>query len=455
MTESSAQPAQHRNGHGNRGDANVAIVDDSAVRVITDRVQAQLEAITTRMIARYREEIVDYRLVDDEMLDHDVYGVSLAGLKVMVANLASGRLPTLEQLEETRAAAARRVHQHVSLESFLHAWRLWGQTVWEAVLDSAHADVPAEREAALRIAGALLEHLDVQSVAAAQGYLGELQSVWSDREVVRRDLLDGLIGGHGGSEPVRRLARSLRQSLHENYLVVIVRADECPSEATPEPSLAARAALRRIAEVVRRHLRPQAGSLMVGIREGQVIALYPFAHVSELDALKQSCHGLAEDLASRHGRVGLSGARLGLGELPLSYAEAREAAEIATQAGTRGHVVAFDDVMIDSIVRSSPHSERILESTIAPLKEYDECRQAELVTTLRAYIESGLSLAKSAEALCVHPNTVVYRLGRIKELSGRDPHSSSDLLLLHLGLKLDDLGSEPERKPQTAQGPNS
>jgi len=36
----------------------------------------------------------------------------------------------------------------------------------------------------------------------------------------------------------------------------------------------------------------------------------------------------------------------------------------------------------------------------------------------------------------VHPNTVVYRLRRIKELSGRDPHDPDDLLLLYLGLKL-------------------
>ena len=56
--------------------------------------------------------------------------------------------------------------------------------------------------------------------------------------------------------------------------------------------------------------------------------------------------------------------------------------------------------------------------------------------TLRAYVASGSNLAKSAEALCVHPNTVVYRLGRIKSLTGRDPHAPDDLLLLQLGLKL-------------------
>jgi DNA-binding PucR family transcriptional regulator len=29
----------------------------------------------------------------------------------------------------------------------------------------------------------------------------------------------------------------------------------------------------------------------------------------------------------------------------------------------------------------------------------------------------------------IHPNTVVYRLRRIRELTGRDPHDPDDLLL--------------------------
>ena len=42
----------------------------------------------------------------------------------------------------------------------------------------------------------------------------------------------------------------------------------------------------------------------------------------------------------------------------------------------------------------------------------------------------------------MHPNTVVYRLGRIKSLTGRDPHVPDDLLLLQLGLKLLELRSD-------------
>jgi DNA-binding PucR family transcriptional regulator len=53
-----------------------------------------------------------------------------------------------------------------------------------------------------------------------------------------------------------------------------------------------------------------------------------------------------------------------------------------------------------------------------------------------------LNITKSAEALFVNPNTVVYRLRRIKELCGRDPYDPDDLLVLSLVMKLPGLESE-------------
>ena len=415
---------------------------DDAVRVIIGRISGRLDEIARQMVQRYRAEIVDYRLADPGFVYQDVYGVSLDALRKTVDDLESGRRATSPaDFEGTRRGAARRVHQGMSLESFLHAARLWGRVLWETVLSCTDEEVAAEREAALRIAGQVLEHMDMLSTAAAQGYLDELQSVWSDREIVRRDLLDALIAGEGDSERVRRLARSLHLRLSERYVVVIVRGTERPAEETPEQPLAMRAALRRVVEAARARLKPTAGSLLVGVRHGEVVALYPFGHPAEVEQVREACCALARDLTAHNASVGISGAHHGLAKLAVSYAEAGEAVEIAVGAGIQGRAIAFDEVLIDSIVRSSHHADRILEDTIGPLVRYDAEKQSELVPTLRAYIDAGFNLTKSAELLCVHPNTVVYRLRRIRELSGRDPHVPDDLLLLYLGLKLINLKS--------------
>jgi sugar diacid utilization regulator len=433
MTQSAVSPQE-----GVRATAD----PDDAVRVIIRRLSGRLDEIVRQMVERYRAEIVDYRLADHGFVYQDVYGVSLDALRKTVDDLESGRRSTSPaDFEGTRRGAARRVHQGVSLESFLHAARLWGRVLWETVLSCTNEEVATEREAALRIAGQVLEHMDMLSTAAAQGYLDELQSAWSDREIVRRDLLDALIAGEGDSERVRRLARSLHLRLSERYVVVIVRGSERPAEETPEQPLAMRAALRRIVEAARARMKPAVGSLLVGVRHGEVVALYPFGNPAEVERVREACCALARDLAAHDASVGMSGAHHGLATLATSYAEATEAVEIAVGTGIRGRVIAFDEVLIDSIVRSSRHADRILEDTIGPLVRYDADKQAELVPTLRAYVDAGFNLTKSAELLCVHPNTVVYRLRRIRELSGRDPHAPDDLLLLYLGLKLINLKS--------------
>jgi DNA-binding PucR family transcriptional regulator len=116
--------------------------------------------------------------------------------------------------------------------------------------------------------------------------------------------------------------------------------------------------------------------------------------------------------------------------------------EIALRAGIRGRAVGLDEVVVDHLLASSESAQRILKSTLRPLVNYDAARGSALVPTLRAYLDARLNVTKSAEVLYVNPNTVVYRLRRIKELSGRDPHNPDDLLVLSLALKLEDLHSD-------------
>jgi DNA-binding PucR family transcriptional regulator len=171
-----------------------------------------------------------------------------------------------------------------------------------------------------------------------------------------------------------------------------------------------------------------------------VVALYPVSDPAELDAIRRECAALTGSIATDVS-VGMSGWHPGRPAIAIAYAEAREAVEIAAGTGIRGRAVVLDDVLVDHMLRASPHARRILEETLRPLVEYDRTRRAELVQTLRAYLSSGTNLTRSARLLTVHPNTVVYRLRRIRELSGRDPHAMEDLQILFLALKLSELTS--------------
>jgi DNA-binding PucR family transcriptional regulator len=80
-----------------------------------------------------------------------------------------------------------------------------------------------------------------------------------------------------------------------------------------------------------------------------------------------------------------------------------------------------------------------LGATIGPVVDYDTRRGTALVKTLEAYFGVGGSLAKAAELLHVHVNTVTQRLERIAQLLGPDWQKPERALEVQLALRLQKL----------------
>jgi len=399
------------------------------------RMRDRIDELRGALADRFRAEIADYSTLDDDVLFGDVVAISIQNLNVLLDNLELGRALTPEQVEDFRESGARRVRQGVGLESVLHAYRLWGEIVWQAFLDTASIDRPDEREAALVIAGRIIEHLNVVSTVVAQGYLDEAQGFWSDREVVRRDVLSAVISGRSDSPAVRDAAASLRLRLTNSYIAILARNSDVSRDVRNRP-LASRAAMRSAVDSMKEFLQPWPSSLLVGLRHDEVVALYPIDHPKDLEAATGQAAALAAAIGPEGFEVGVGGWHPGSPGVATSYNEAQEALAIAGKTRVRGRPVIFEDVLLDHVLRSNPKSQRMLTETLTPLVDYDAQHNAQLVATLRAYMDAGFNITKSAAALVVHPNTVVYRLKRIKELTGRDPQVTSDLLLLCLGLKM-------------------
>jgi hypothetical protein len=205
-------------------------------------------------------------------------------------------------------------------------------------------------------------------------------------------------------------------------------------------SLSTRVARDRIVHATRCRLHPAAGSLIIGIRHGDIVALYPVSGPDGVAAARCECTALVDALGIDVG-VGMGGWHPGLAATASGYHEALDAADIADAKGIRDRPVALDEVLVDHIFRSSPNADRILAETMRPLIDYDHAHQSSFVTTLRTYLDAGLNLTRTARALFIHPNTVEYRLRRIRELSGRDPRCPDDLLVLSLAIKFDELRS--------------
>jgi len=401
---------------------------NAAIRAIVHRLTGREDELVRHITARYREEIVDYR-VADEAVSTDAGGVARDNLDALLFNLGRDGAKAQQHFEKTRAAAARRVHQGVSLESFLHAIRLWGQCAWDA-LRSAAGDSPLEREAAVEIAGEVMRHVDLVSTIGAHAYLLEAQGLSHNGKVLPRDLLEALLGARHDADWAVRRARSFGVRLAENYVALSMRPQEVPVGKTDATA---------IITMAHSCLQPAGGGLLVGVRYADVVALYPLPDPAQLQMARKDAAALAAAVAGRGVVVGMSGWQPGLAGIALAYAEAKEAGQIAAVGGIIGRAVSLDEVLIDHIARFTPHVSRILDETLHPLVDYDIEHQTSLIPTVRAYVDAGFNLTKSAEILHVHPNTVMYRLRRVKELCGRDPHDPDDLLILFLAMRLAEL----------------
>ncbi|MCW2690514.1 MAG: hypothetical protein JWR37_5404 [Mycobacterium sp.] len=404
---------------------------EEAVRTIADRVAARREPLARQMVERFQADGSEAELAPDDTIAEEQFAFSLENIDAFVATLRGGEPLTPAWAAAIREASARRVHQRVSLEFFSHCARVWGEVLWDAVVANARIDRPGEREAAIEIASRLMRQVDLLSRVAVKAYLDEV----TDRGLLRRDLLGALISGRGEADAVQRQARSLHLKLGESYIVVVIRAAEMHGEVGRDEPLSSRVALDRIVETTRTRVRPSAGSLLAGMRQGDLVILYPVTGPEELEAVSEACAELAEALTVDVS-IGMSGCHPGLRAIATAYAEARDAAAMASRLGIRGRAVGLDDVLIDHMLQGSAHAQGILAETLRPLTDYDQEHGTELLATLQAYVDTHFNLTKSAAILTVHPNTVVYRLRRIRELSGRDPHDVDDLVVLSLALKV-------------------
>ena len=93
------------------------------------------------------------------------------------------------------------------------------------------------------------------------------------------------------------------------------------------------------------------------------------------------------------------------------------------------------------------------DETVAPLVDYDEQYETELVRTVESFLDADGNVARTAERLFTHRHTIRYRLERVRELSGLDVSSTDGRERLSLGLKaMRVLGIHPPGGPAQEAG---
>lgn len=119
-------------------------------------------------------------------------------------------------------------------------------------------------------------------------------------------------------------------------------------------------------------------------------------------------------------KVGISSLCSDLTLFPYYYRQAVAAYETGRQKHDTFWSYRFDDYQMDYVLENALQkfpAELLCSQEILWLKNYDKTHTAELGRTLRVYLESDRNLARTADTLQIHRSTLLYRIGRIRDIT--------------------------------------
>lgn len=126
----------------------------------------------------------------------------------------------------------------------------------------------------------------------------------------------------------------------------------------------------------------------------------------------------------------------------LAWRECETIYTISTRCKIKDDIITYHSLGIYSLLSLIPNSniaDDFIARYVTPLKKYQEIHKLELIETLNNYYKSNCNIKKTAEIMFTHPNTISYRLQRIKEILDKDIDDPETKLELRITLKLSDM----------------
>jgi PucR C-terminal helix-turn-helix domain/GGDEF-like domain len=383
---------------------------------IGERVAARRDEIAELETQRIRAEVPTYRHAGEDLFA-DVILNSRRNVGVLGDALAGHARLDRGTLDFIGQHARLRVTYGISLESLLHAYRVGGNVLWEQCMQEAVA-LGVSRDTGLELARLTFDQLDVLTTHTAQAYLREEARVRTVRDEASRNLLELLILGQADFSWAERhpAAPGLDPG---GELVVFVAAVENSAGPLIEAVQDVYAAVSDL------HSRSENAPL-IAIRQGVVVGV---ASAQNEDRLALQLADARHRLDAAKGelfRSGISAPCNGFGGVRGAYEQAIFA--LSRASGERPVVSVAEMPSLQYALSSAPSPTRaLIAARASKLAALDEPTLAKLRQTVHAFADANLNLTRAASDLYVHPNTLRYRLKRIREQTGQDPQTVAGL----------------------------
>lgn len=300
-----------------------------------------------------------------------------------------------------------------------------------------------------------LEELDFIAVENAATALSlELVKQFAVAEVDKKfknDLIGEIIEGKYQSKTtLYQNANLVGWNLEGSFAVVlfkIINNNETPSSRLKNKRGFANQHEPIVYEIIHRYL-PNG---IIGNKSSQLIVLWKIEGRNESEwkwllSIKETAKGIQDLLKNQIGdfvvQVGIGSLAQSIDEIPISYQKSQDALELGEILKGKEAITAFSELGIFRLLCQFDDPTLLkpfIPSSLQKLLHYSQANKIDLLETLKTFLECNQNATKTSQVLFIHHKTAVYRLDRIKEITGMNFEDPEEMLSVRVGLKIVDL----------------
>ncbi|MFF3846691.1 PucR family transcriptional regulator [Streptomyces sp. NPDC002328] len=438
-----------------------SLIDADALRVLHRSARVLLDDLpdlTDRLVAALQELEPAYRVA----VENDL-GATWQEVHRSLRHSVSSLLDPRGHRDAARRCSWRigacRAEQGLPLDALLHAFRLGGSLVWQGLVEETSRSAPEDVRLLVHVASDVWNFVDEHCTLVADAYRQtERQLAWR-RENRLRLLATALLDGASRIADLPETAQALDLPEQGRYVVVAVAG------GTPAAAAAARAAAARgrrahwhsgadvdygIVLLAGAGAGIDAGAdadaaLAVDACADADVYTTTVAHAGPTATATPTATTCADvdagpvrdgvapgHTSSSTVRVGVSTAVSGL----AAVGDARRLADTALRmCPPTGGTVRLTEHLPAALVVSSPElADALAERVLGPLRALEPADAAVLLDTLATWLACDGSAQRAGERLYCHRNTVLNRLRRYEQLTGRSLSRPADVVEISLAL---------------------
>ncbi len=176
---------------------------------------------------------------------------------------------------------------------------------------------------------------------------------------------------------------------------------------------------------------------VINIGEQDIVLVKEISENIQTKDLENLAHSIADTLSGEfytHAVVGIGTSVTGIKELARSFKDAQVALEVGKVFDTEKSIVSYDNLGIARLIYQLPTTlcETFLKEVFK--KGSIEGLDHETLFTIQRFFDNNLNVSETARKLFVHRNTLVYRLEKIKKLTGLDLREFDHAIVFKIAL---------------------